>query len=59
MQWKTLLGWVLVVIGGVGLLRLLPNFSIDSYSMGGLTTGILLVLFGVVLIRSARPGVRR
>ena len=59
MQSKRLFGWILVVIGGLGLLRLLARFDVSSYGMGGLTAGILFVLVGVWLIRSGRTRARR
>jgi multisubunit Na+/H+ antiporter MnhG subunit len=59
MQSKRFFGWILVVIGGLGLLRLLAHFQVSSSAMGGLTAGILFVLVGVWLIRSSRTTARR
>jgi multisubunit Na+/H+ antiporter MnhG subunit len=58
MHWKSLVGWVLLVLGALGLLRLLAHVQANSYAVGNLTGGILFVLIGVWLIRSGRPGLR-
>jgi formate/nitrite transporter FocA (FNT family) len=55
MRWKSLLGWVLVVMGALGLFRLLANFQADSYTVGNLVGGVLFVLVGVWLIHAGRP----
>ncbi len=59
MNWKTVAGWVLVVLGGAGLVRAIANLGANSYAVGNLTGGILIVLLGVWLIRSGQPALRK
>jgi hypothetical protein len=52
---KVVVGWVLVVLGAIGLARAMAHFEVNSYAMGNLTGGVLIVLLRVWVIRTARP----
>jgi hypothetical protein len=59
MNWKTVVGWVLAVLGGVGLARAIADLGANSYAVGNLTGATLIVLLGVWLLRSGQPAVRK
>lgn len=58
MQWKILLGGVILVMGAVRLGLVLLHFEGTSYGVGQLTGGILVCLFGAWLIHSGRQQVK-
>jgi hypothetical protein len=59
MQWRIVLGAVVLVLAAVRLALVLLHFEASSYGMGQLTAGILFCLVGVWLIHSGRQQVKR
>ena len=54
MQWKSVVGWILLGLGALGSISALVHLKASSYSAGNLTAGVLFVLLGVWLIRTGR-----
>ena len=57
MDWKQIVGWILVAFGVIGVLQDLGGAT-NSYGIGQLTGAVLFVLGGVWLIRSGKTHVR-
>jgi hypothetical protein len=57
MDWKQVLGWVLVAFGTIGVFQAIGGAT-NSYGIGQLTGAVLFVLGGIWLIRSGKPRVR-
>lgn len=57
MEWKQIVGWILVAFGVLGVLQGIAGAS-NSYGIGQLTGAVLFVLAGVWLIRGGKPRVR-
>jgi hypothetical protein len=59
MNWKMALGWVLLVLGVGGLVSAVSHFGANSYAVGNLTGGVLILLLGIWLIRTGQPALRK
>ncbi|MDP9335459.1 MAG: hypothetical protein M3Q30_19430 [Actinomycetota bacterium] len=57
MDWKQVVGWILVALGVVRLFQTVSGAT-NSYGLGQLTGAILFILGGIWLIRSGKPRVR-
>ena len=59
MNWKPVVGCLVIVLLGLRLPYLVSDLSFTSYGLGQLVGVILVALVGVWLIRSGRKRVRR
>jgi len=57
MDWKKIVGWILVAFGVVGVLQDLGGAT-NSYGIGQLAGAVLFVAGGVWLVLSGKPQVR-
>jgi hypothetical protein len=57
MDWKHVVGWILVVLGVIRLFQTISGAT-NSYGLGQVTGAILFILGGIWLIRSGKPRVR-
>ena len=58
MQWRFLLGCLLIALSTARLLFALLDFDATSFAVGNLAGGALVLLLGVWLVRSGRHQVR-